>query len=445
MIRGLAPLAVPGGVLLALTLAALSLHVPGAGSVGTPERYQAVVALLCVSAGVYLLTVWLLLCRPAARGAVWLVLAVAVAMRVPLLVSPPFLSSDINRYVWDGRVQGAGINPYRYVPDDPALAGLRDQAVFPHINRGDYAPTIYPPAAQVLFALVNQVWSSVTGMKLAMVVWEAVAIACLWRLLAAAGLPRERLLIYAWNPLPVWAFAGNGHIDAMVVGLVSLALWLRVRHSRWTGVALGLAFATKFLPAVIAPALWRRSGGWRMAGLAVLTVVALYAVYASVGLRVFGFLSGYGQEEGLESGAGFWALSLLDGIAKLPGWATLAYMLAAAAVLAALGCWVAFVRRPDDPVSIAACAGALMAVLTFAISPHYPWYFAWLAVPSVLAPNPAIVWLSCVPVLIYLGGYGDNPIWGCVVFVPALLLPLLSLRVPRSARWLAAHPINGGP
>ncbi len=444
MIRGLLPLAVPGGLLLALTLAALALHVPGAGSVGTPERYQAVVALLCVSAGVYLLTVWLLARRPPVRGSVWLVLAVAVAMRVPLLVSPPFLSSDIYRYVWDGRVQGAGINPYRYVPDDPALAELRDRAVFPHINRGSYAPTIYPPAAQLLFALVDRVWSSVPGMKLAMAGWEIVAAACLWRLLAKAGLPRERLLIYAWNPLPVWAFAGNGHIDAMVVGLVSVALWLRVKHSRWTGIALGLAFATKFLPAVIAPALWRRRGGWWMAGLAMLTVAAVYAVYASVGMRVFGFLFGYGQEEGLANGAGVWALSLLDRIAPLPGWAPLAYMLAAAAVLAVLGCWVAFVRRPDDPVSIAACAGALMAVLTFAISPHYPWYFAWLAVPSVLAPNPAIVWLSCVPVLIYLGGYGDNPVWSCIVYVPALLLPLLSLRLPGLARWPAAHSIDGG-
>ena len=446
LVPGLVPLGLSGGVLLALTLAALSLHVPGAGSVGTPERYQAVVVLLCASAIVYLLTVQFLLRRPAMRGAVWVVLAVAVAMRLPLLASPPFLSSDIYRYVWDGRVQAAGINPYRYVPDDPALAGLRDEAVFPHINRATYAPTIYPPAAQVLFAFVARIWPSVIGMKAAMVAWEALALACLWRLLAAAGLPRERLAIYAWNPLPVWAFAGNGHIDAMVVGLTAAALWLRAsRRDGWAGAALGLAFATKFLPAVIAPALWRARSGWRLAAVAVLTVVALYALYIGVGWRVFGFLAGYGQEEGLDSGAGFWVLTVLGRIGPLPAFAPLAYALCAAVVLAALGCWVAFVRRPDDPVSIAACAGALMAVLTFAISPHYPWYFAWLAVPSVLAPNPAVLWLSAAPVLIYLGGYGDNLLWSCIVYVPALVLALLSLRPFRMARWMAAHPINGEP
>src|SRR6185437_11804811 len=137
------------------------------------------------------------------------------------------------------------------------------------------------------------------------------------------------------------------------------------------------------------------------------------------------------------SGAGIWVLAVLAQIGALPAFAPAAYALCAAGVLAALGCWVAFVRRPDSPVSIAACAGALMAVLTFAVSPHYPWYFAWLAVPSVLAPTPAVLWLSSVPVLIYLDGYGDNLLWSCVVYVPVLLLALLSLRPFRTARWTA--------
>jgi hypothetical protein len=281
-------------------------------------------------------------------------------------------------------------------------------------------------------------------MKAAMVAWEVLAMACLWRLLAIAGLPRERLAIYAWNPLPVWAFAGNGHIDAMVVGLTAAALWLRVRQrDGWAGFALGLAFATKFLPAVLAPALWRARAGWRLAAVAVLTVVALYALYIGVGWRVLGFLSGYGREEGLDSGAGIWALAVLGRMGTLPAFAPLAYALCAAVVLGALGYWVAFVRRPNDPVSIAACAGALMAVVTFAVSPHYPWYFAWLAVPCVLAPSPAMLWLSSVPVLIYLDGYSDNLLWSCIVYVPALLLAVLSLRPLRPARSMAAHPIKG--
>src|SRR5215469_9412819 len=81
------------------------------------------------------------------RRALIAVLAVAALMRLAALLAPPYLSDDINRYVWDGRVEGAGINPYRYVPADPHLAALRDEAIYPKINRSDYAPTIYPPVA----------------------------------------------------------------------------------------------------------------------------------------------------------------------------------------------------------------------------------------------------------------------------------------------------------
>src|SRR5437879_4276819 len=76
-------------------------------------------------------------------AAMWLIVGVAVALRLGLLLTEPLLSSDIYRYVWDGKVQAAGINPYRYVPSDEALAHLRDSAIYPNINRPDYAVTIY--------------------------------------------------------------------------------------------------------------------------------------------------------------------------------------------------------------------------------------------------------------------------------------------------------------
>src|SRR5438445_13850687 len=85
------------------------------------------------------------------RSALIIILAGAVAMRLALLFVEPYLSSDIYRYIWDGRVQAAGINPYRYVPKAPELAQLRDAVIFPNINRASYAPTLYPPAADAIF------------------------------------------------------------------------------------------------------------------------------------------------------------------------------------------------------------------------------------------------------------------------------------------------------
>ncbi len=441
-----------GAALLALTMGALALHVPGAQTVGSLPLKNAFVVILGLSAAVFLVAVALVLRRPAPRHAVWIVLLVAIALRVPLVLSPAFLSTDIYRYVWDGRVQAAGINPYRYLPADPALLGLRDAAVYPNISRAEWAPTIYPPAAQVIFAAIGWLWSSVTAVKLVMVAFEALAVVCLLRLLAASRLPPERLLIYAWNPLPVWAFAGNGHIDAAAIGLLSAALLLRVRQrDGWAGVLLALAVLTKFLPAVAAPALWRwpvRRGlsggltaGWRFAVCGSLTVVALYAVYSSVGWRIFGFLRGYGAEEGMDTGSGIWLLAGLARLVALPDFAAPLYMAAMLLLLAGLGGWFAFVRRPNDPVAICGAAAILMAVLTFAISPHYPWYFAWLAVPSVVAPYRAVLWLSTAPILLYLDTFGDRFIWPSVVFAPALLLALADLHRPRRA--LTAAPIKG--
>src|SRR5580692_1437611 len=113
------------------------------------------------------------------------------------------------------------------------------------------------------------------------------------RVLDLARLPRERVLIYAWNPLAVWAFAGNGHVDAIAIGLLGLALLLRAtRRDTWTGAVLGAAILVKFLPAAVAPAFWRRQAAWRTPLIALGVIVALYLCYASVGWHVLGFLPG---------------------------------------------------------------------------------------------------------------------------------------------------------
>ena len=121
-----------------------------------------------------------------------LILGVAAAMRLAVVVAPPFLSSDIYRYVWDGRVIAAGINPYRYIPADPQLAALRDDVIFPEINRGNYAPTIYPPASEAIFFAVTRVSESPTAMKIAMVAFEAIAVALLLPLLVMAARRRRK-------------------------------------------------------------------------------------------------------------------------------------------------------------------------------------------------------------------------------------------------------------
>ena len=101
------------------------------------------------------------------RADLRLVVLVAVALRVPFLWTEPLLSDDIFRYVWDGRVQHAGINPYLYAPEEQELAFLRDghEQNFAGINNKDI-PTIYPPFMQMAFFAATAVSTSVSWMKL---------------------------------------------------------------------------------------------------------------------------------------------------------------------------------------------------------------------------------------------------------------------------------------
>ena len=430
-------LALLGAALTALTLGALTLHVPGADTVGSPLRANLFVGVLAVSVGVYLLAVRVALRHDLPASATRLVLALAVLLRLALLLQPPFLSSDIYRYVWDGQVQAAGINPYLYVPADPALAPLRDPDVFPLINRADYARTIYPPAAQAFFAIVGRMSAGVTGMKAAMLLCEGVAVLCLLALLARAGQPRVRILIYAWNPLVLWSFALDGHVDALAVGLLALALLARARHrDGLAGAILAGAVLVKFLPVVVAPAFIRGGRLWRPALAGLTVIVALYAPYLSAGAGVLGFLPAYGAEEGFDTGQGFWLLAGLSHLVTLPAAAARIYALAVAAGFAALSLWVATRKASkDEPGEVVLCrdAGLLAALATAAANPHYAWYYAWLALPACVAPNPAVIWLSAAPVLFYVDPFNERFVWPGLVFGPALILALRALLRRRRA------------
>ncbi len=437
---GLLKLSCLGAALIVLTAAGLALHEPGAITLPSPRATLLFVGLMVVAATIYFAAVAMVLRRRLSPGAVWLVLGVAVVLRAILLPPPPFLSSDVFRYVWDGKVQNAGINPYHYLPADPALMPLRDGAIYPHVNRATYARTIYPPTAQLIFRAVTAISPTVLGMKLAAVGFELLAIGCVIALLAGAGLPADRVLIYAWNPLAVWAFAGNGHVDAFAVGLISAALLARARRrDTLTGALLGAAILVKFLPAAMAPALWRRRD-WRMPAMCAATILLLYAGYIGVGRDVLGFLPGYASEEGMDQGTGLWLLAGLGHLLPLPAIAPKLYLLVGAGALAAAAAWIAFASQPQpdphrDIVRVAGNAAVLAAATLIVLSPHYAWYYAWLAVPCCICPLRSVIYLSAAALLLYLNPLDEHFFWPSLVFVPCIALAVIDWRRPLAGAW----------
>lgn len=344
----------------------------------------------------YLASVGVILKGRADRWTLGIILTFAVAFRLMCLFPAPLLSSDIYRYVWDGMVQHAGLNPYSYVPADDHLSFLRDSAIFPHINRSDYAHTIYPPGAQIIFYGVTWISASVVAMKVSMLAFECLLLWALVRLMTAMGIPGERSLLYAWNPLLIWEIGSSGHLDAAAMAFIVLALLLRFRKQPVaTGLALGVAVMIKLYPIILLPALLRKRE-WRMPAALLSVVVLGYALYSRVGLRVFGFLGGYAHEEGLQSGERYFLLELARKVPGIAGLPVYAYFIFLAICFCGL-LWLTWNSSEKTDRSFLTCAFAIAFAFMLLYSPHYPWYVVWLIPFAALIPN--------LPVFTYLMGF----------------------------------------
>jgi len=221
--------------------------------------------------------------------------------------------------------------------------------------------------------------------------------------------------------------------------LVGLALLARAsRRDGVAGALLGAAALVKFLPAAVAPALWRR-GDWRMPAATLVTAAALYLCYVGAGWRVLGFLPGYAAEEGIDRGSAFWLLAGLGHVVALSPAMVSAYEAAAALVLGGLALWVAFRPRPrldpgGDMVRVCRDAAILAAATMAALSPPYSWYFAWLALPCCLAPLRSVIYLSAAGLLLDLNPWDERFVWPALLYGPAIALAVLDWRRLRSGR-----------
>lgn len=334
------------------------------------------------------------------RSGLIIILIGAAAMRLALVFTEPTLSSDIYRYIWDGRVQAAGINPYRYVPAAPELAPLRDPEIWPLINRADYAVTIYPPVAEALFLGVTRFGENVVVMKFGLLLFEAASVAALIALLKRLAMPLTCVAAYAWHPLPIWEIAGNGHVDAAMIALLMLSLLVFLSgRTLLAGVMATLGGLVKPTALLALPVFWR-PWDWKLPLAVVATIAAAYLPYLSVGSGVFGFLGGYVEEEGFREGRGFrlvWLVEQLTGPLPLAG---AVYAGLAALVLASMALAIGFRADRSERAAIRSLNWLLIAFLALS-TPHYPWYFLVLAPFLALSPTATAWTLTTVSVFLH--------------------------------------------
>lgn len=260
-------LATTGAVLLATTIALAVSQTP----LGSP-LFFVLAAAAAIAYAVMLRRVWR---EPAVpRRLLYSAFALALAFRLPLAIPRVGADNDMVRYLWDGRVQTMGYNPYRVVPADPALAAT-------HTDETRQMPSLhhrtpYPPAAQLFFRLVVVLHDSTRAMKLALVACDLMTMMVLWRWLVTTGRNEWLTLAYAWHPLVVLEVAHSGHIDALgALWITASAYWLARRRTALASIAFVLAIATKLLPVVLAPLFWKRVRA-RDAAMAALLLTLLY-------------------------------------------------------------------------------------------------------------------------------------------------------------------------
>jgi len=311
-------------------------------------------------------------------------LVLAAVWHLSFLLTAPGPDDDIHRYVWEGRVQRLGYNPYIILPSDPALAGLHTPETRA-LNHPDL-PSPYPPGAELFFRAVTAIHESVLAMKVAFVVCDFAMVFVLLDILRRSGQGMHWILACAWNPLLAVEVAGSGHIDIVGVLLLLVSFAALGRRRRMVAaLAFGLAVAVKVLPIVLLPLYWKRVR-IRDAMLAALMVGLLYLPFLNHGRIPLGSLGTYVHSfrfndplfATLERVA---TPELLAGMAVLAGFLTAVWM-----------------RRESAAWSADAFAWPMAASLLCA-PVVYPWYLLWL-LPFLRSAStlPIIFWtVSIIP------------------------------------------------
>ena len=357
-------------------------------------------------------------------GTLKLILGFALLFRLLLLLTPPVLSSDIFRYIWDARVQASGDSPYLSTPAAFATEEVKKEPLYQQQNRPS-APTIYPPLAQIAFRVVRSAaGESVTAMKGLMVMGDLCTLAFLAWLLPRMGLPRSRIILYAWHPLVVFESAGSGHVDALAVPLILLAVFAWQQDRRTVaGIALGAATLVKIYPVLLLPAFSGRRR-WQIPVACMVTIALFYVPFLpQAGLRVLGHLPRFLVDPGEVFNPSVLGLALLIG--NSIGGGSIFWVSWIGRTLLLAACIMLLRRKADRPSDLLGgiwMIGTAMTLLTLTL---HPWYVLWLLPFLTIQPRAAWIYLSGAVALSYLSYVVSGPAQlaiGIIEYVPFLVL-----------------------
>jgi alpha-1,6-mannosyltransferase len=368
------------------------------------------IALMLAAGVLYFAAIYLIERFRPGSLALLVILAGAVVFRLALLPRPPALSDDVYRYQWEGRVERAGHNPYTVTPTSPGLASLEDRE---HpIETGKNVPTLYPPLTELSFSWIK----TIPGYKRLYTALDLASIAFLLLLLGASRLPPHRVLVYAWNPTVIVAFALSGHHDSLaILTLLAAVLFIIEQWPRLSIAFLGMAFLSKLFPVLLLPAFLKRTR-LSYAGIFAGLVALAYLPFARAGLKLTKGLFDYAA--GWEGNDSAFRFLLLAGNSKAQG-----ELIAVVFVLALVAYTL---KNRLEPLR----AGLILLTAMLLVSPNaFPWYFTWIVPFLCFCPSRPVLLLTVTcalgyaPVIAYSVGqpYVHTPLMTALEYVPVYL------------------------
>lgn len=326
--------------------------------------------LLCAAFVIYLLAVRLILSREISLKYALGIMGAGVVFRFTVFFAPATLSDDIYRYLWDGRVQVAGLNPYNLPPDAGPLAHLRtpdwDGINHKHIR------TIYPPLAQIVFAGGALIHPTINTQKIIFIGFDVLTSLLLLFLLKERNLPLGRVLVYSWHPMVIVEFASSGHLDSLAMAMMTAGFLLLERgKNQLSGATLGLGFLAKLGTGLMLPWMILNRTGRRLLLPFSATIGLGYACYA---------LSPLGEWRNFFSAPSVYAKSwsfnagIFDLLMKLPLPSPFSWRVLAGLAVLCLAGWMALKTK----ISPLAQMGILFSTALLLSPVVYPWYAMWM-------------------------------------------------------------------
>ncbi len=393
-----------------------------------PNAVAHVVVASCLFV-VYLVAAWLgQRLRPSFL--LYSLIGFGLLYRLILLPLDPSMSDDLYRYIWDGKMQSMGVNPYALPPSSSFLEPFKDGHIHPLINHSKLR-TIYPPTSQLLFALAYQLHrDGYLGLKLLLFGAELATLLLLGFWLLYMGQPMGRLLWYAWCPLPIFELMLDGHLDGFGPPfLLAVLLAMRFRRPWMTGIFYAFGLLVKPLGMFVGPVMmwqlrWRAF--FKTALSAAVILVLLHAPYIKAGTLIVEQLMHY-SSHWYFNGPGFLILDI---------WFVPKFTRTFLALVVLSVAWITpFLRGLSlEQRFLFPLTAYMLTAPTL-----YPWYLVWIAPWLVMTPRPWLFWFVGSITLAHTvhDTYATTGIWQIspliytLEYLPLTVLLIASLRPVR--------------